>query len=104
MNLEIDDNILQCYVFDMVCRYSDLVSQLEERERMSEATIQGLDKELALQQQAGEAHRKKTDESLQELAHIHLEVSEKQKLMISIEQTLSSRTGECEKESQVNRK
>lgn len=89
---------------DDLCRYSDLVTQLDERERAAEATIQGLDKELALQQQASESHRKRTEDSVKELAQLQLQVAEKQRLVQSIEQTLSNRTDECEKESQLHRR
>ena len=91
-------------ILDDLCRYSDLVSQLDERERAAEATIQGLDKELALQQQASESHRKRTEDSVKELAQLQLQVAEKQRLVQSIEQTLSNRTDECEKESQLHRR
>lgn len=82
-------------------RYLELVSQLEERERNTESTIQGLDKELSLQQQANESHRKRAEESLQELTNTQLQASEQQKLMENIHQTLASRTEECERESQL---
>ena len=88
----------------LVCRYAELVAQLEERERSTEATIQGLDKELALQQQANESHRKRAEDGIQELSQLQLQVAEKQKLLDSAEQTLSSRTDECEKETQLYRR
>ncbi len=87
-----------CYWF---CRYLELVSQLEERDRTTENTIQGLDKELSLQQQANESHRKRTEESLQELTKVQLQAAEQQKLMDTVQQFLASRTDECEKESQL---
>ena len=80
------------------------MSQLEERERSTESTIQGLDKELSLQQQANELHRKKTEESLQELTKVQLQAAEQQKLMEGVQQSLANRTDECEKESQLYRR
>ena len=85
-------------------RYLELVAQLEERDRSTESTIQGLDKELSLQQQANETHRKKAEESVQELTKAQLQASEQQKLMDSVQQSLSTRTEECEKESQLYRR
>lgn len=87
-----------------VCRAAELVSQLEERERTSEATIQGLDKELLLQQQVTESHHKKTDDSLQELTQIKLLLVEKQRLVDGVQQNLSNRTDECEKETQLHKR
>ena len=89
---------------DVVSRYLEVVSGLEERERNTESTIQGLDKELSLQQQANESHRKRVEESLQELTKAQLQVAEQQKLMDTVQQSLSSRTDECEKESQLYRR
>ena len=87
-----------------VCRHGELVAQLEERDRSTEATVQGLDRELALQQQAGDSHRKKTEETLQELAQLQFQMADRQKLVDSIQQSLSSKTDECERESQQYRK
>ena len=91
------DTISKIFVF--YYRYLELVSQLEERERNTESTIQGLDKELSLQQQANESHRKRAEESLQELTKAQLQTNEQQKMMENIHQTLASRTEECERES-----
>ena len=82
-------------------RYLELVAQLEERERSTESTIQGLDKELSLQQQANESHRKKAEDSLQEVTKVQLQAAEQQKLMDTVQQSLSNRTDECERESQL---
>ena len=81
-------------------RYGELVTQLEERERTTEATLQSVDKELALQQQASEAHRKKAQESLQTMAELQFQMNGKQKQVDTIQETLSNRTRECDKEAQ----
>lgn len=87
-----------------LCRYSELVAQMEERERTTEATVQGLDRELVLQQQANESHRKRTEESLQELALLQFQMADKQKLVDSVQGTLSGKTTEHEREAQLHRK
>ncbi len=75
------------------------MSQLEERERTTEATLQSVDKELALQQQSSEVHRKKAQESLQAMAELQLQANSKQKQVESIQETLSNRTKEGEKDT-----
>lgn len=88
-----------------VCgRYAELVSQLEERERLTEATLQGVDKELVLQQQTSESHRKRAEESVQELAQAQLLTADKQRLVESVQQTLAKRTEECEQENQLHKR
>ena len=86
------------------CRYVDLVSQLEERERTTEATLQTVDKELVLQQQTSEAHRKKAQESMQGLADVQLQVTDCQKQVEATQQLMASRTDEWEKESQLHKR
>ena len=48
-----------CMCVYLLCRLNDLVCQLEERERNSEAVLQSSDKEATLKQQALELHKKK---------------------------------------------
>ena len=48
-----------CMCVYHLCRLNDLVCQLEERERNSEAVLQSSDKEATLKQQALELHKKK---------------------------------------------
>ena len=48
-----------CVFTYLPCRLNDLVCQLEERERNSEAVLQSLDKEATLKQQVLELHKKK---------------------------------------------
>ena len=48
-----------CICVYHLCRLNDLVCQLEERERNSEAVLQSSDKEATLKQQALELHKKK---------------------------------------------
>ena len=85
-------------------RHVELMTQMEERDRSTEATFQGLDRELALQQQANEAHRKKAEESLQEQVQLQFQMADKQKLIESVVESLSCKADECEKESQLHRK
>ena len=88
------------YIHTSTSRYGELVTQLEEREHTTEATLQSVDKELALQQQASEAHRKKAQESLQTMAELQFQMNSKQKQVDTIQETLSNRTRECDKEAQ----
>ena len=51
--------VLLCVFTHLPCRLNDLVCQLEERERNSEAVLQSSDKEATLKQQVLELHKKK---------------------------------------------
>ena len=77
---------------------------MEEREKATEATIQGLDRELLLQQQTTDAHRKRTEESVQELSQLQLQLADKQRLIETVQHSLSGRTDQCEKETQLHRR
>ncbi len=88
----------------VLCRHAEFVALLEERERSTEATIQGLDRELNLQQQANESHRKRTEESLQQLAQLQFQMDDRQRLTESVQESLSGRTDECDRETQLHRK
>ena len=80
------------------------MGHFEERGRITETTIQGLDRELILQQQANELHRRRAEESLQEVTHLQFQLGDRQKQVESIQVCLSGRTDEWEKEGQLHRK
>ena len=77
-----------------------MISQLDERERNSEATLQSVDKELTLKQQAIELHKRKALESVLSLQEAQLKIEEVERLTQNTEKTLQGKTEECEQENQ----
>ena len=87
-----------CYVFD-AARLAELIGQLEERERNSEAAVQTMDKELTLKQQAIEMHKHKALESVQSIQEWQLKVNDLENRIANAESALQSKVEECEKEN-----
>ena len=76
-----------------------MINHLEERERNSEVTIQTMDKELTLKQQAIEMHKNKALESVQSVQEWQLKVNDLQGRVENAESALRGKVEECEKES-----
>ena len=76
-----------------------MINHLEERERNSEVTIQTMDKELTLKQQAIEMHKNKALESVQSVQEWQLKVNDLQGRVENAESALKGKVEECEKES-----
>ena len=77
---------------------AEMIGQLEERERNSEVTIQTMDKELTLKQQAVEMHKTKALESVQGIQEWQLKVNDLQGRVENAESALKGKVEECEKE------
>ena len=83
----------------MYVRLAELIGQLEERERNSEVTVQTMDKELTLKQQAVEMHKTKALESVQSVQEWQIKVNDLQGRVENVESALKGKVEECEKES-----
>ena len=70
----------------------------------TEATLQIVDKELSLHQQASEGHRKQTQENVQQLAQLQLQLVEHQRQLDTAQKALTCRAEEWDKEAQLHRK
>ena len=72
---------------------------MEERERNSEVTIQTMDKELTLKQQAIEMHKHKALESVHSIQEWQGKVNDLEGRAANAESALQRKVEECEKES-----
>ena len=80
-------------------RLAELIGQLEERERNSEVTVQTMDKELTLKQQAVEMHKSKALESVQSMQEWQMKVNDLEGRVENAESALKTKIEECEKET-----
>ena len=80
-------------------RLSELISQLEERERNSEVTVMTMDKELTLKQEAIEKHKVKALEGVHSTQEWQLKVMDLESRITNAESALKNKVEECEKEN-----
>ena len=72
---------------------------MEERERNSEVTVQTMDKELTLKQEAIEKHKNKALDCIQTIQEWKLKVDDLESRVNDAESALKSKVEECEKET-----
>lgn len=85
-------------------RLGELMAVLEERDRNCELSLQSMEKELALQQQTLELHKRKALESVQGQQELQMKLAEGERQLASAQEALVCKQDAWDKELQLHKR